>query len=193
MTENARFKHDVRARMAATGEKYTEAARAVRERRPDGDATGGADPTSVPHYAFTPPETIEYVDGAERRTLRVPEGSMGVAFGWGYAGTGPNTSSWALLIDATGSADQVLAIAFTDDNLDWWDEIGDQAFVITREEVTAWRRLNEARVHREHREKAEASRFSDMAERLRASYEEQSRASGPRGPFWAAFREGRVG
>src|SRR4051812_29133115 len=100
MTKNARLKHDVRARMAATGEKYTEAARALQESPPDDDRQAGSDPTGVPHYAFTPSEVIEYVDGPNRRELEVPEESMGVAFGWGYAGTGPNTSSWALLLDA---------------------------------------------------------------------------------------------
>ena len=180
MTQDSKFKKDVRARMRATGEKYTEARRAL-------VAASSASPSAdgvEPHYKFTPPGTIEYVDGNGRRFLPVPK-EAGPGFMWGYAGTGPNTAAWALLVDATGSADPDLAMAFTDDNLNWPDEIADQAFVMTIAEVKAWRAETEPAVRAMEREE---KWFSDMIDRVRADYQEAAK-HGPRKPWWQQHRD----
>lgn len=190
MTRNAKFKRAVRDRMAQTGEKYTKASRAVAERRPEA-RVASPDTFSEPHYAFIPPRTIEFVDEAGRRSLPVPE-EAGPSFSWGYAGTGPNTSAWAVLLDATGSCDRRLAIAFTDDNLNWWEEIGGKAFVITKREVVEWRRLNESKVRERAEEGFGISRFSDMLDRIR-EYDEALATFGPRKPFWQAYRAAQRG
>lgn len=189
MTENSKFKRAVRDRMVATGDKYTEAARHVGGLLPaDGTESVSRQVQTEPHYAFTPPATIEYVDASGRRYLPVPD-EVGPAFTWGYTGTGPNTSAWAVLLDATGSCDMALAIAFTADNLDWWDEIGDQAFSIAKKHVAEWRRLNERRVRKQEAvDQTRIYSFSEMGERMLAHQAELA-ASGPRKPFWQAYRD----
>lgn len=185
MTQDSKFKKEVRSRMRGTGENFTTARRAVLEARGKDRAR-----SIEPHYAFVPPGTIRSVDGTTSEILTVRNGVRGLGFSWGYAGTGSNTAAWTLLLHATGSADQALAIAFSDDHLDWWDEIGDKPFVITVAEVRAWRREAEPDVRaRERRPDEEpcVTRFSDMRERIR-TYDEAAKA-GPRKPWWQHYRD----
>jgi hypothetical protein len=126
VTEDSSFKRAARARMAETGERYTVARRALLEvaaRRPE------------PYYRFTAPRTIERID-ATRTLALAPDPDDGPSFAWGYAGSGPNTTARAVLVDATGDCDLRLAIAFAEDNLAW--DL-DSSFVITIAEVRAWR------------------------------------------------------
>jgi hypothetical protein len=177
VTENGAFKKEVRARAARTGEKYTEALRRTRGER--GRVTVGE---VEPHYAFVPPRSIFYVDEHVRRPLQ-PPANAGPAFGWGYGGSGPLTSAKALLLDATGSFDQHLAIAFVSDNLRWWEETGRRSFVLTVAEVRAWRRENEARVELEAagpRTYSAQEFAAKMVARL---------AEPPRRPWWQEYRE----
>ena len=177
MTENSQFKKAVRDRMAATGERYTTARRALLVQAVE------------PHYLFTPPGTIERLDVSGRRSLDAPD-EAGPGFRWGYNGTGPNTCAWALLLDATGSCDLRLAIAFTSDNLDMWDVIGDRSFVITVAEVQAWRKEAEPRVRRKEAEVEShgptVASFGDMSERIDAY--KVAAAKGPRRLWWQSYR-----
>jgi hypothetical protein len=188
VTENARFKKLVRERMKQTDEKYTEARRAVLVECATRDAKPARAEIEA-YYAFTPPGTIEHVDAQGSRYLPVPE-EAGPGFSWGYHGTGPNTSAWAVLVDSTGSAYPALARAFTDDHLDWWEEIGDREFVITVAEVRAWRAEAEPRVRTEDLDEDDEPRIlrlSNMKDRIEA-YEHDA-ATGPRKPWWLAYRD----
>jgi hypothetical protein len=133
VTRDANIKRRVRERQARTSEKYTVARRAV-------EAELGPEL----HYLFTAPRTIERIHGSERHELGVPP-PAGPAFAWGYGGSGPNTSAWAVLGDATGDCDNRLAIEFVDDNLGW-PELAEEPFVITAAEVRAWRAEREPRI-----------------------------------------------
>jgi hypothetical protein len=188
VTKSPKFKKAIRARMAETGEKYTEARRelgaAGGDPRPLGIPT---EPPLEPHYVFTPPATIERVDATGRRYLEVPE-EVGPGFMWGYNGTGPNTAAWALLLDATGSCDLELAISFADDNLAWWEEIGEKSFVMTVAEVAAWRLQVEPRVRRVAAEGDSARTYSyaEMGERF--IEHQRAVALGQCLPWWKAYR-----
>lgn len=106
----------------------------------------------------------------------------------GIRGNGLEHRVLALLLDATGSSDKKLAIAFTSDNLDWWDEIGDKPFVITVAEVRAWRDAAKPRVRDEpNAHDSHTARFSDALDRL-ADYR-MAAALGPRKPWWQAYRD----
>jgi hypothetical protein len=106
------------------------------------------DPTTEQHYAFTPPETIEYVRPDQWRPPRArrPGGRAGAMLQMGPAGSGPNTASCAVPVGTTGACGDALAMAFTDDTLEWWDEIGKKPFVITKRETIARRRATTSRV-----------------------------------------------
>lgn len=181
VTENSTFKKAVRARAAQTGEKYTEARRNLLAESAASSAAG-----IEPHYLFLPPRSIQYVDAQSRRDLSPPP-EAGPDFSWGYAGTGPSTSAWAVLLDATGSADLHLAIAFTTDHLAWWEEIGEQQFAITAAEVTAWRHENETRVRAEAATKQRTVSPAEMEAMILDHL-----ATGPAKPWWQTYR-GRHG
>lgn len=173
MTHDAAFKRRVRARMAETGEKFTTARRALLD-----------DPKQAveAHYLFTPPRTIEYVTSSTRTELQPPE-PAGPAFSWGYAGSGPNTASWAVLEHATGDCDLRLAIAFTEDNLDWWDELSDRMFALTVAEVRAWRREREPFV------RAIPRGQSWTPQQLAGEFLNDLESGETVAPWWQAYRE----
>ncbi len=179
MTENGTFKKAVRARVARTGERYTEARRNLLAE----EATRAAG--IEPHYRFVPPWTIEYVDADGRRELPLPP-DLASAFSWGYAGSGPSTSSYAVLLDATGSADWTLAMGFTTDNLGWPD-LDQEEFAITAAEVRAWRRENEQKVRA--RAAADAGRTWTATELAADAAAYLSSDDSPRGPWWRTYRE----
>jgi hypothetical protein len=187
VTKDSKLKKVVRARMGATNENFTTALRA--ELAKGQSLAPSTRPAVEPHYAFTPPRTIEHVDARGRRLLGVPEHAVG--FDWGYAGSGPNAASWAVLHDATGDAHKALAIAFTDDNLDWFDEIGHKAFVITLAEVRAWRDSVEPAIRRKQQEAdAAGGRVTRLSDGLALLSDYQAAATaGARKPWWQTYRD----
>lgn len=178
MTENGAFKKRVRARAARTGENYTSA----RRRLLGNDERASRMSTTVePHYLFTPPDVIEYIDERERRTLPQPDAGT---FSWGYAGGGPLASAEAVLLDATGSTDAQLAMAFVSENLVWWDDQGEQTFLLTVAEVRAWRHEAESRVRRDG-----SGNRTSTAEELARDLMAHLSGRGPDLPWWQKYRD----
>lgn len=178
MTQNGAFKKRVRARAAALGESYTTALRRLQAER---DGIGCVAPVCLlePRYQFVPPGSIEFIDDRGRRAL---EPESGPAFSWGSGGDSQMTSADAVLVDATGSTDPHLALAFVAENLSFWTELAGKPFVLTVAEVRAWRRENEFRI----RDEARRQRVLNPAAAAQLIFELLN--GPPRRPWWESHR-----
>lgn len=138
------------------------------------------------HYVFTPPDTIERVDRNGNRTpvLAAPESTWSGQLAWGYAGSGPNSTAEAVLLDATGNdVPAEVAISFTDDILDF-HELSEAPWKLTVAEVRAWRAEREAEILERY---AKGLRVTSWASGATDRVEEAIRG-GPRSTWVETYR-----